>query len=72
MEKTELRLDRLEGEMRDVCADLKYIMTNHLPNIQVELEELRGEVKALSTSIKLYGAIIMIALSAVIGLVVAQ
>ena len=63
MEKMELRVKRLEDEMETACKDLKEILTNHLPHIQVELERVKTETR-------IFGAIIMIALAAVIGLVV--
>ena len=70
MPDTEYRIARLEDEMIIVRKDLKEIMGTHLPNIKLEIEQLRGEIKALGTSVKIYGAIIMIALTAIIGLVV--
>ena len=63
MPDTEFRIKKLEEEMDSACKDLKAILTNHLPHIQVELERVKTEAR-------IYGAIIMIALAAVIGLVV--
>ena len=72
MPDTEFRITRLETEMFSVKADLKEIMGTHLPQIKVEIEQLRGEIKALSSAMKIYGAIIMIALTAIAGLVVSR
>ena len=63
MDKLELRIERLEEDMDGACKDLKAILTNHLPHIQIEVERVKTEAR-------IYGAIIMIALAAVIGLVV--
>ena len=59
MEKLELRVKRLEDDMESVCEDLKLILTNHLPHIQTEVESLK-------TQMKIYGALILAGISALI------
>ena len=65
MEKLQLRVERLEDDMKEVCSDVKTIMNNHLPHIQ-------AEVARLSSTVKWIGGIIMIALTALIGMVMTQ
>jgi len=36
-DKTEYRISELENDMKDVCADLKKILENHLPHINARI-----------------------------------
>ena len=65
MEKLEYRVDRLEKDMDSLCKDVKAIMENHLPHLQADLQ-------SLSSTVKIYGAIILAALTALIGVVISQ
>jgi uncharacterized protein (UPF0335 family) len=65
MEKLTYRVDRLEKDMDTLCLDVKSIMENHLPHLQAELQ-------ALKSVVKIYGTIIVAAIVALIGVVVAQ
>ena len=55
------RVRRLESEMENVSSDVKEILTNHLPHIQTELMRL-------STLLKIFGGLILTAVSALIAL----
>lgn len=65
METLKHRVDCLEADMKELGQDVKLIMNNHLPHIE-------REISTISAQIKIYGAIIMIALTAIIGLVVTK
>lgn len=58
---TEYRISELEKDMSGVRTDVKAIMENHLPHIQSELMRL-------STSLKIFGGLILTALSALIAI----
>ena len=58
-ETHETRIKRLEQDMCDVRDDLKLILTNHLPHIQVEITKN-------STLMKVYGSLIMAGITALI------
>ena len=55
------RVGQLESEMDNVGTDIKEILTNHLPHIQTELMRL-------STLLKIFGGLILTAVSALIAL----
>ena len=55
------RVGQLESEMDNVGSDVKEILTNHLPHIEVE-------IMRLSTLLKIFGGLILTAVSALIAL----
>ena len=55
------RVGQLESEMENVSSDIKEILTNHLPHIEVE-------IMRLSTLLKIFGGLILTAVSALIAL----
>lgn len=55
------RVGQLEKDMDSVRIDIKEILTNHLPHIQTELMRV-------STLLKIFGGLILAALSAIIAL----
>ena len=55
------RVGQLESGMDNVSSDVKEILTNHLPHIQTELMRL-------STLLKIFGGLILTAVSALIAL----
>jgi len=57
------RLGQVESRVDTISGDVKEIMTNHLPHLEVELRELQSGVT-------IYGRIIMGALLALIGAVI--
>lgn len=71
MTDVDFRIEALEHKVEKMTQDIEAIMQERLPSIRIEIECLRGEIKALATQMRIYGAIIMIALGAVITLVVA-
>ena len=58
-ETHEYRIAELEDDMKEVCGDIKTIMRNHLPHIQ-------NELTVLSTTIKIFGALILSGITALI------
>ena len=58
-ETHETRIKHLEKDMDTVCADIKLIMTNHLPHIQ-------NEIVVLNTTIKIFGGLILSGITALI------
>jgi len=54
-----------EKRFEELEKDVKLILTNHLPHIQVEVEKVK-------TELRIYGAIIMIALGVIIRMVMLQ
>ena len=63
MEDMKRRVGEFEEDMKEVKSDVKAIMTNHLPHIQVDLERVKTEVR-------IFGAIILLAIGGLITLVV--
>ena len=57
------RLGQVESQVDEIGGDVKEIMTNHLPHLEVELRDLQS-------TITIYGRIIMGALLALIGTVI--
>ena len=55
----EYRVEQLETKMLDMGTDVKQIMTNHLPHIEKEIVKF-------STAMKIYGALILAGISALI------
>ena len=55
------RVGQLESEMDNVSSDIKEILTNHLPHIEVEIVRL-------STLLKIFGGLILTAVSALVAL----
>ena len=55
------RVGQLESEMANVGSDVKEILTNHLPHIEVEIVRL-------STLLKIFGGLILTAVSALVAL----
>ena len=37
------RVHRLEDDMKEVCADVKTILTNHLPHISIKIGVLMAQ-----------------------------
>ena len=55
------RVEQLESGMNDVRIDVKDILINHLPHIETELMRV-------STLLKIFGGLILTAVSALIAL----
>jgi len=55
----EYRIEQLEGDMSEVKTDVKNIMRNHLPHIETEITKL-------STQVKIFGGLILSAVTALI------
>ena len=45
------RVSKLEETSKEIESDVKKIMTNHLPHIQIELQQIRAEIKINSWKI---------------------
>ena len=59
MEKMQIRVENLEQDMKEVCGDVKIIMTNHLPHIQ-------ADIATLSATVKIVGGLILSGITALI------
>ena len=57
----EYRVQQLEGDMKDVGSDVKTILINHLPHI-------KEDIMRLSTLLKIFGGLILTAVSALIAM----
>jgi hypothetical protein len=55
------RVGQLESGMNDVRTDVKDILVNHLPHIQIE-------IMRVNTLLKIFGGLILTALSALIAI----
>ena len=60
---TEYRVGQLEAQIEVIGQDVKTIMTNHLPH-------MKAEIVRLSTTVKIFGGLILTALSALIALAI--
>jgi len=58
-DQIEVRVRRLEMDMQDMAIDIQAIMRNHLPHIQVQ-------IAGLTTSLKIYGGLILAGITALI------
>jgi len=55
----EYRVELLEGKTLELCADVKQILQNHLPHIQVEIARV-------TTTVKVVGGLIIAGVTALI------
>ena len=62
MPDTEYRIGSLEKKMDTVCSDVKQILENHLPHIQSDIVQVK-------TELRIFGAIILLAIGALIKVV---
>ena len=58
----EYRVEQIEKCNAEMSADIKLIMRNHLPHIQTEIVKVK-------TELRIFGAVIMLILGAIIRLV---
>ena len=54
-----IRIQDLQKDMDTACSDIRLILTNHLPHIEVEITRL-------STIIKVFGGLILSGITALI------
>ena len=62
MPDTEYRIGSLEKKMDTVCSDVKQILENHLPHMQSDIVQVK-------TELRIFGAIILLAIGALIKVV---
>jgi hypothetical protein len=67
---TEYRVTQLEKNYDEVCEKLDKVLTNHLPHIQNEIVELKGEIKALADRVTVgVGINVLLIVGSVLGIV---
>jgi len=47
------RVTKLEKKVDELCDDLNRLTTNHIPHLQEQIAEVRGELKAMKIRIDL-------------------
>ena len=64
------RVTKLEKKVDELCDDFNQLTTNHIPHLQTEIAEVKGDIKALKTRVDLLTIINVGAL--IVGLVFAK